>query len=312
MTFAEPRLLLALAVLPIAALAYALAARRGRARVAAAATPGLWPNLMPRHPGWRRHVVPLLCALAVALLLVGLARPQLALSRDLRETTVVLTVDASRSMAATDVQPSRIEAARSAARELLSGLPDTAKVGVVSFSRQVRVLTAPTDDRQAVEDALSGVTLSGGTALGDAINRAVASLKDANAPAQGRAIVVISDGKSTEGKTAPVAAARAAKAAGVRIFTVSLGTASGSVQQGAKQVAVPPDPTTLQRIASLSGARFYRAADEASLRSAYHQIGGAVRPGHKRQDVSFAFVAGAGALAVGGSLLSLVWFRRLI
>ena len=312
MTFAAPWLLLLLAVLPVAGLAYVLAARRARARVAAAVTPGLWSNLMPRRPGWRRHVAPLLCALAIALLLVGLARPQLALSHDLRETTVVLTVDASRSMAATDVQPSRIAAARSAARKLLSGLPENAKVGVVSFSRQVRVLAAPTDDRQAVEAALSGVTLSGGTALGDAIVRAVASLKDANAPAQGRAIVVISDGKSTEGATAPIAAARAAKAAGVRIFAVSLGTAAGSVQQRGKAVAVPPDPTTLQRIASLAGGRFYRAADAAALRSAYHQIGGAVRPGRQRQDVSFAFVAGAGALAVAGSLLSLVWFRRLI
>ena len=312
MTFAEPWLLLTLAVVPLVVLAYVLAARRSRGRAAAAAAPGLWPNLMPRRPGWRRHVAPVLTALAIALLLVGLARPQMALSQDRIETTVVLTIDASRSMAATDVQPSRIEAARSAARELLSGLPDTAKVGVVSFSREVRVLAAPTDDRQAVEDALAGVTLSGGTALGDAITRAVASLRDARAPAQGRAIVVISDGKSTEGATAPLAAARAAKAAGVRIFAVSLGTASGSIQQGSKQVAVPPDPATLQRIASLTGGRFYRAADAAALRAAYRQIGGAVRPGRKRQDVSFAFVAGAGALAVGGSLLSLVWFRRLI
>ena len=312
MTFAAPWLLLSLAVLPVAGLVYVLAARRGRTRVAAAAMPGLWANLMPRRPGWRRHVAPLLCALAIGLLLVGLARPQLALSQDLRETTVVLTVDASRSMAATDVPPSRIAAARSAARELLSGLPENAKVGVVSFSRQVRVLAAPTDDRQTVESALSGVTLSGGTALGDAIARAVASLKEANAPAQGRAIVVISDGKSTEGATAPIAAARAAKAAGVRIFAVSLGTAAGSVQQRGVAVAVPPDPTTLQRIASLTGGRFYRAADAAALRAAYHQIGGAVRPGRKRQDVSFAFVAGAGTLAVAGSLLSLVWFRRLI
>ena len=312
MTFAEPRLLLALALVPLVAVAYLLSARRGRSRVAAAATPGLWPNLMPRRPGWRRHVAPALSALAIGLLLVGLARPQMALSQDLRETTVVLTVDASRSMAATDVQPSRIDAARSAARELLSGLPDNAKVGVVTFSRQVRVLAAPTDDRQAVEDALAGVSLSGGTALGDAIDRAVASLKSVNGPAQGRAIVVISDGKSTEGQTAPLAAARAAKAAGVRVFTVSLGTASGVVQQGSTTVAVPPDPTTLQRVASVTGGRFYRAADAASLRAAYRQIGGAVRPGRTRQDVSFAFVAGAGALAVAGSLLSLVWFRRLI
>ena len=312
MTFAAPWLLVTLCVVPLALAAYAVGVRRRHAVLAAAVTPGLWPNLLPRAPGWRRHVQPVLAALAVTLLLVGLARPQIALSSSRRETTVMLTIDGSRSMAATDVPPSRIDAARSAARELLAGLPETAKVGVISFSRQIKVLAAPSEDRTIVTSALERLELSGGTALGDALARAVASLKSAKAPAGGRAIVVISDGKSTEGRTAPIAAARLAKAAGVRIFAVSLGTAAGVVTQGATQVAVPPDPTTLQRIASLTGGRFYRAADAAALRKAYRDIGGAVRPERKRQDASFAFIGGAGALVVAGSMLSLLWFRRLV
>jgi Ca-activated chloride channel family protein len=312
MTFADPYLLIALVVVPLALAAYVVLARRSRRAMRAAANPALWPNLMPRRPGWRRHVPPALLLLALSLLLVGVARPQANMPSDQKETTVVLVVDTSKSMAATDVSPSRIAAARTAARILIAGLPKTAKVGLVSFARDVRVLLAPTDNRATIDASLDKLVLSGGTALGPAIDRAVASLRAAHVPVKGRAIVVISDGKSTEGTRAPLAAARSAKAAGVRVFTVSLGTANGTVKEGSTTVKVPPDPTTLRRVAAASGGRFYRAADAKAVQSAYRDIGSAVRPQHKKRDISFAFVAGAAVLVAGGSLLSLAWFRRLI
>jgi Ca-activated chloride channel family protein len=312
MTFADPYLLIALVIVPLALTAYVVLARRSRRALRAAANPALWPNLMPHRPGWRRHLPPALLLLALTLLLVGVARPQASMPSDQKETTVVLTVDASKSMAARDVSPSRIAAARAAARTLVAGLPKTAKVGLVSFARDVHVLLAPTEDRAAINASLDRVALTGGTALGPAIDRALASLRASHTAAKGRAIIVISDGKSTEGTRAPLAAARAAKAAGVRVFTVSLGTANGTVKDGAKTVKVPPDPTTLRRVAAASGGRFYRAADVKALQSAYRDIGSAVRPQHKRRDISFAFVAGAAVLVAGGSLLSLAWFRRLI
>jgi Ca-activated chloride channel family protein len=210
------------------------------------------------------------------------------------------------------VAPSRIAAARTAARIMIAGLPVNARIGLVAFARDVHVLLAPTDDRQAVNASLNRLKLTGGTALGPAIDRAVASLRASHAAVKGRAIVVISDGKSTEGKRAPLAAARAARAAGIRVFTVSLGTAGGTVIENGATVKVPPDPTTLRRVAAVSGARFYRAADAKTLQSAYRDIGSAVRPQHKKRDISFAFVAGAAVLVLGGSLLSLAWFRRLI
>ena len=312
MTFADPYLLAALVVVPLAVIAYVVLARRSRRAMRAAANPALWPNLMPRRPGWRRHVPPALLLLALSLLLVGVARPQANLPSDQKETTVVLVVDTSNSMKATDVTPSRIAAARTAARIMIAGLPVNARVGLVAFARDVRVLLAPTDDRQAINASLNRLTLTGGTALGPAIDRAVASLRASHAAVKGRAIVVISDGKSTEGTRAPLAAARAAKAAGIRVFTVSLGTANGTVIENGATVKVPPDPTTLKRVAAVSGARFYRAADAKSLQSAYRDIGSAVRPQHKKRDISFAFIAGAAVLVLGGSLLSLAWFRRLI
>jgi Ca-activated chloride channel homolog len=311
-SFADPYLLAALVLVPLAAIAYVVLARRSRRAMRAAANPALWPNLMPRRPGWRRHVPPALLLLALSLLLVGVARPQASLPSDQKETTVVMVVDTSNSMKARDVTPSRIAAARAAARIMIKGLPPNARVGLVAFARDVRVLLAPTDDRHAINASLDRLTLTGGTALGPAIDRAVASLRASHAAIKGRAIVVISDGKSTEGTRAPLAAARAARAAGIRVFTVSLGTANGTVTENGATVKVPPDPTTLKRVAAVSGARFYRAADARSLESAYRDIGSAVRPQHKKRDISFAFVAGAAVLVLGGSLLSLAWFRRLI
>jgi Ca-activated chloride channel homolog len=311
-TFADPYLLVALVAIPLGLVLYLVFAGRGRRTARAAANPALWPNLMPRRPGWRRHVPPALLLLALASLLVGVARPQALMASDQKETTVVLAVDSSNSMAAKDVTPSRIAAARSAARDLIAGLPINAKLGLVSFARDVRVLQAPTDDRAAFNNALTHLTLRGGTTLGTAIDRAVASLRASHPSLKGRAIIVISDGKSTEGKRSPIAAARAAKAVGVRVFTVSLGTAGGTVTERGKTVSVPPDPTTLRRVAAVSGGRFYRATDANALRHAYSDIGSAVRPQKKKRDISFAFVGGAMALMAGGSLLSLAWFRRLL
>ena len=312
MTFADPYLLAALIVIPLALLLYVVLARRSRQKMRAAATPALWPNLMPVRPGWRRHVPPALLLLALSLLVIGAARPQANLPSDQKNTTVVLVVDTSKSMAATDVSPSRIAAARAAARVMIKGLPKEAKVGLISFARSVTVMLAPTDDRAAMNTSLDRLALSGGTSLGPAIDRAVASLKASHRAVKGRAIVVISDGKSTEGTRTPLAAAQAAKRAGVRVFTVSLGTANGTVKEGDETVKVPPDPTTLRRVASASGARFYRAADAEALTKAYKDIGSAVRPQHEKRDISFAFVGGAGVLVLGGSMLSLAWFRRLI
>ncbi len=279
----------------------------------AAANPALWPNLMPRRPGWRRHVPPALLLLALSLLLVGVARPQANLPSDQKKTTVVLVVDTSNSMAATDVtpEPHRGRACRGARHD-----QGAARERARSASSRSRATCAccsprPTTARPSTRRS-TGWQLTGGTSLGPAIDRAVASLRASHAAVKGRAIVVISDGKSTEGTRTPLAAARAAKAAGVRVFTVSLGTANGTVKEGDNTVKVPPDPTTLRRVAATSGGRFYRAADAKSLENAYRDIGSAVRPQHKKRDISFAFVAGAGVLVLGGSLLSLAWFRRLI
>ncbi len=157
---------------------------------------------------------------------------------DKRAATIVLAMDTSRSMSATDIKPSRLAAARTAARTLVAALPTDGRVGVVAFTRSVYVLNTPTDDRSVISGSLDALKISGGTAIGDAIAQSQklvqADTRKATTSTQpAAAIVLLSDGSSTEGKIGPVTAATAAKKAGVPVYTVSLGTASGTIKDPA-------------------------------------------------------------------------------
>ena len=183
-------------------------------------------------------------------------------------------------MQARDVAPDRFSAARAAADAFLSRLPEGARVGAVAFNDRATTLTPPTYDRAAVRRALAGLQPQGGTATGDGID---AALRAACAPPgrHGGAIVLLSDGKATEGVD-PLQAARRAAAAGVPIYTVALGTKDGVVvvtdEQGRKKsIPVPPDPDALREIARVSGGRFVGAGDAERLVAAYERLGAAGR-----------------------------------
>ena len=288
-------------------------AGRGRRAARAAANPALWPNLMPRRPGWRRHVPPVLLLLALASLLVGVARPQALMASDQKQTTVVLAVDSSNSMAAKDVDPSRIAAARTAARDLIAGLPVNAKLGLVSFARDVQVLQAPTDDRAAFSKALAHLTLRGGTTLGTAIDRAVASLRGLAPGAQGAGDH--RDLGRQEHRGHPLADRSGARGQGRgRARVHGLARHRRRHRHGAgqdRQRAARPDDAAprrrRQRRALLPRHGRQGAAATPTATSA-----APCEPQHKKRDISFAFVGGAMALVAGGSLLSLAWFRRLL
>ena len=212
---------------------------------------------------------------------------------DQKQTTVVLAVDTSNSMAATDVNPSRIAAARAAARDLIKGLPKNAKVGLVSFARDVqRAARAHGRPRRHQRARATAHPDAAAPRSAPAIDRSVASLRASHPALKGRAIIVISDGKSTEGTRSPIAAARAAKAAGsARLH--GLARHGRRHRQGEGRNTSPCRPTRRRCGASppTSGGRFYRAEDAKSLQNAYHDIGSAVKPQHKKRDISFAFVA---------------------
>ena len=278
MTFQSPAMLAGL-LLPAVALVAYFAFQRLRRRYSVRFTNlDLLGAVVPRRSRWRRHVPPSLALAAAVLLVIGVARPQVWADVKREGAQVVLVTDTSGSMQARDVAPDRFSAARAAAETFLSRLPEGARVGAVAFNDRATTLTPPTDDRAAVRRALAGLQSQGGTATGDAIDAALRSLR--TAPRHGGAIVLLSDGKATEGAD-PLQAARRAAAAGVPIYTIALGTKSGVVvvtdKRGRKKsIPAPPDPAALREIARVSGGRFVGAGDSERLVAAYERLGAEV------------------------------------
>lgn len=340
MTFAAPELLLALLLVPIAVGAYLVVQRR-RSRFAVRFTNvDLLANVAPRRPGWRRHLPPLLYLGAIAALGLALARPSLVVAVPREEATVILTMDVSRSMLATDVDPSRLAAAQEAATDFVDQLPETFRVGVVAFSTEARLVVAPTTDRDQIRAALSALRADGGTALGDAIALSLEAAQIGMAdgptgpsarpapsaspvPSPGTstdeapivATVLLSDGANSTGLLEPVDAARQAATSGVPIYAIALGTPAGVVEvpnrNGVPEpVAVPPDTETLATIAELTGGRFFEAPTAADLSAIYESLGSRVGFTEEEREVTQLFAAAALVLVVAGGGLAAHWFNR--
>jgi Ca-activated chloride channel family protein len=319
-SFAAPLILLGLLALPALAIVYAGAQRDRRRAAAAFAAPALAASVTPHRPGWRRHGPALAVALAVAALIVAAARPQRTVAVPVEHAQIMLVTDVSGSMLAKDVAPNRLIAARAAAKRFLASVPRQLNVGLEAFNQQPRVLQSPTQDRDALNAALDRLTVSGGTATGDAIQTAVRVLQQA--PSQkGRkppsAIVLLSDGASTHGNVQPADAARNAGRLRIPVTTVALGTPNGTITVRRKDGTtltrpVPPDEASLRQIAQVSGGRAETAATASDLSAVYEKLGSQVGRKKEPREITAGF-AGAGlALLALGTALSLRWFGRLI
>ena len=315
MSFQSPVLLLALLVLPAAALAYGVHSRRAKRAAAAFVPAPLLPSVAPRRPGWRRHVPYALYALALAGLALALARPEITVAVPDERASIILATDTSGSMQATDVPPSRLVAARDAGLEFLEDVPDEVRVGSVVFNHAVRSMEPPSTDRAPIRTALERLRPSGGTATGEALASALGMVETGRggrtAPA---AVVLLSDGASTHGRD-PLPVADLAARREIPIYTVALGTDAGTIEvetpSGTRQRSVPPDRDTLRRLAAVSGGRYFEASDQPELSEVYERLGSQVGKRDEQREVSAAF-AGVGALLLlGGGGLSLHWFRRL-
>ena len=308
MTFQSPWLLLGLALLPFLAWAYVASEKRRRRAAAAFAAPATSASVVPRRPGWRRHFPLALAWLAVAALIGALARPQVSVAVPAEQATIVLAMDHSGSMAATDVAPSRLTAALDAGEAFLDKVPKRVRVGGVVFDNVAEAVQSPTTDRATLREALKeAMKPSGGTATGDALAASLQMVKTAGKKTPG-AIVLLSDGKATHGRD-PLPVADEAKKLGIPIYTVALGTASGTLPNGD---AVPPDTATLDEIASRSGGEAFTASDTDALSAVYKKLGSEVAMKREPREVTAGFAGGAAILLLIGGGLSLRWFRRLL
>lgn len=276
-------------------------------------------SIVPKRPGWRRHVAFTLLVLALASLTTAMAKPthKVRVPRD--RATVMVAVDVSLSMKATDVGPSRIEAAKQAAKEFVRLLPPRINLGLVSFAGTANVLVTPTTNRDAVDAAIDNLQLAESTAIGEAVFSCLSAIQNFQTQLQGKTnekapparIVLMSDGTNTIGRRPDMAIA-AAKQANVPVSTIAFGTDEGTVDIGGEQVSVPADKDTLRQIAKETGGSFHSAATAQQLRDVFRDLGSQIGFTREPREVTTWFV-GAGLVfafaAVGASLL---WTNRLL
>jgi Ca-activated chloride channel homolog len=222
------------------------------------------------------------------------------------------------------IEPNRLTAAVNSAKRLTDELPETFRLGLVTFSDFAEQRAAPSTDRAAVRGALDRLTAVGGTAMGLGLERGLEAARQpvANADGTGTSrlpavLVLLSDGKDTQGGIAPTEVAQRAREAGIPIFAIALGTPDGEVEVQdsfgiTTRIQVPPDTETLKEIARISRGRFYEAADSAKLEEIYAGLGTRLSSKQVKEEVTVAFAGGALLLVLLGSGLSMAWFGRPI
>ena len=276
---------------------------------------GLLASIAPRRPGWRRHLPALAMILAIGVMVLGFAKPTRRMNVARDSATVVLAIDVSDSMKATDVSPDRITVAQEAAKEFVEKLPREFKLGLISFSATARVLVPPTTDRDVALRQLDELKLAPNTAIGEAIFAALESIASTQPPpANGKPpaarIVVLSDGNTTVGRSTEAAAAAAADA-NIPVSTIAYGTDAGTVIAEGRVLRVPVDRAALRAAAETTGGMYFEAATGSQLKQVYDDIGTQVDVVAQRRELTPWFAGLALAFAATAAALSLVWAPRL-
>ncbi|MEU6038003.1 VWA domain-containing protein [Actinomadura sp. NPDC047616] len=314
MSFLEPLRLLLLLALPVLIAAYVVTqVRRGRYAVRFTNL-ALLDRVAPTRPGWRRHLPAAAFLLMLGLFVTGFARPAADVRVPREQATIMVAVDVSHSMEATDVQPDRLTAARQAARTFVERLPARFNVGLVAFSGTASVLVPPTTDRRAMLAGIDRLTLGPRTAIGEGVIVSLDAIAGFGAqfggqPPPGR-VVLLSDGTNTAGRS-PRDAAQRALGAGIPVSTIAYGTAEGVMYQNGTAVPVPVDGPALERLAQETGGRYYEAASGGELRRVYEDIGSSIGYRVEQREIWAWFVAAGLLLSVAVSAGSLLWFSRL-
>jgi len=318
-SFAWPIALVALLAIPVVVLAYVAYDRWRRDSAEQFGNPDLLPNVVDREPGRLRHLPLVLLLVALAAMIVGVARPHANVKVKREEATVILAMDTSRSMGATDVKPTRLDAARAAAKAFVAKVPEKFRIGVVSFATRAVVGLPPTADRSLVDASLDTLRPGEGTAIGDGVARSVQlgqKIRGQDGTSPPKAVVLISDGAREGGRVSPEAAAAQAKAAHVPVYTVLVGTEQGVVRQtltgGFEQlIRVPASPGTLEQIAKTSGGEFFTAPSTDRLKKVYEDLGSRLGTRTESREITDWFAGGAATLLLVGGALSAFLFRRV-
>lgn len=313
MSFATPIWLGALALVPLAIVASSLARRRARryaVRFPAASTLALAAG---SGRSWRRFLPAAFALTAITALVLALARPHVSYSAAVDQASVVLVTDHSGSMAATDVQPTRLVAAERAADTFIDQMPSNVLLGAVAFSTSADAVQAPQSNHAAARAVIDGQTANGATATGDALELALQLLRGANPKHPPSAIVLLSDGAANRGLDVGTVAQEAGRDK-IPIYTVALGTPTGTLPgQGpfVPPTPVPPDPQLMQEIAELSGGRSFDAQTADELSSVYKQLSHQLGTVTRKREVTAEFALGGLAFLLIAGVSSIRWSGRL-
>ena len=309
MSFLHPERLLLLAGVAVLAVAYAVVWRRRSRTIARYTQPHLHDRIAPdRTRGLKRHVAPGLALAALSLVLVSAAQPTREERVPREKGIVVLAIDTSLSMQATDISPTRLEAAIDGATDFVDELPDGIEVGLVSFDSQARLLVSPTVDHDSVRAAISTLTTNARTATGEGVFASLDAVKTAladeasgegdDAPA---AIVLLSDGVETVGRSVD-SATQAAVDAKVPVSTIAYGTSTGTVTIEGETLPVPADTQTMSAVADATGGTYFEATSAGQLQDVYADIQTTIGYETEPREVGRALIGGAFVLllAAGG------------
>lgn len=337
MSFLWTNMLWLLLLIPVLVMVYLLILRRRQKYALRYSSLSLIKEAQGSGPGFRRHIPPLLFLIGLTVMMVALARPAATVTLPSHQGTIILTFDVSGSMRADDIKPSRLEAAKAAARAFVAKQPSNVRVGVISFSDTAAVVQAPTKDREAVLAAINRLTPQRRTAVGSGILTSLdAIFEESNSnptpppddflrpnqpmptPAPvppgtyaSAVIVLLSDGQSNTGP-APLDIAQQASDRGVRVYTVGMGSPQGTVlrTQGFS-IRVQLDETTLKRIAQTTGAQYFKAESGTDLSNIYENLSTKLVFKAEKTELTAWFTGFAALFLLVGGILSMLWFHRL-
>jgi Ca-activated chloride channel family protein len=338
-----PDWLWSLLLLPLLVLLYLRLLARRKKNTVRLASVAIVRQALGQGPGWRRHVPPLLLLTAIALLLFATARPVVKLKLPARDQTIILAMDVSGSMRATDVKPNRMVAAQEAAKAFAASLPRNVRIGVVSFAGTAAVVQAPTHSREDVVAAIDRFQMQRATAIGSGLILSLATLfpdegidlsqitgarampaspeekkeKKPFVPVEpgsysSAAVILLTDGQRTTGPD-PMEAAKMAAERGVKVFTVGIGTKTGeTIGFEGWSMRVKLDDETLKAIANATRANYFYAGTAEDLKQVYQGLSSRLVVETKETEVSALFAAAGALLVVLAAGLSVWWFGRVL
>ncbi|WP_232548146.1 VWA domain-containing protein [Propioniciclava soli] len=303
-SFFHPERLWLLLLVPLLLLTYLALARRRASRTRTFGIENL-SRVLPKQAAWKRHVAVVAAVLSLASLTVAFAQPKDSVNVPRERATVVIAIDVSRSMEATDVEPNRLDAAKAAAQGFVDLLPQGFNTSLVAFAGSAAVIVPPTQDRALVKASIQNLALAPSTAIGDGIYASLDALAlappdpdDPEAPTPG-AIVLLSDGYTNIGRSSTTAA-RDSREAGFPVYTIAYGTPNGFVVTNGRREPVPVNPAELATVARESGGEAFRAGSSDELRSVYASIARSVGYEQVDQEVTELYAG----IALGFALLA--------